>query len=313
MIIPDLRVSPTIKTFHASVRLNCALHSYPWTFANNNGILHKLCLPYFTSRYTYCLLIYYAPRSCGGSTTNQNFRRFHHPDVTSDAEWFKMLFLITADGVILKADKEVVERSARIKDILKGRYLSLCLRSAASSSSPCPFLDTSRSNTSVSLPIVSSTVMKKVTYHSFNASMVIGDILLLGPHVLRIPPCGDYLCWLSSGGGQFRLRKAQVHISPWDREFLDVNLEFLFKILMAADYLAIKSLLWVNYHLTGTCFRLVLHPNSLSYIGCQKLMEVRRGETPEESTRILKALFELSAKQGVRISSLTKYFSDRSV
>jgi len=107
MTIPDLRVNPTIKTSHASVCLNCVLRSYPWTFANNNGIPHKLCLPYFTSRYTYCLLIYYAPRSCGGSTTSQNFRRFHHPDVTSDAEWFKMLFLITVDGVIWKLTRKL--------------------------------------------------------------------------------------------------------------------------------------------------------------------------------------------------------------
>ena len=48
-------------------------------------------------------------------------------------------------------------------------------------------------------------------------------------------------------------RKRTTDISEWDKDFIAVDQEMLFEIILAANYLDIKPLLYVLAHLPHSC------------------------------------------------------------
>ncbi len=76
-----------------------------------------------------------------------------------------MVLLVTSDNEQFNADKDVVERSVLIKNMLEGAYPSSALRTSCSNNAHPLFFhraDVGESDQPIPLPNVSSSVMKKV-------------------------------------------------------------------------------------------------------------------------------------------------------
>jgi len=117
-----------------------------------------------------------------------------------------MVLLVTSDNEQYVADKEVVQRSVLIRNLLE---------------------DVGESDQPIPLPNVSSGVLKKVLdyceYHR-----------------------GDPLPTNESEANQDETRKRTTDINEWDQKFINVDQEMLFEIILAANYLDIKPLLDVG-------------------------------------------------------------------
>lgn len=132
-----------------------------------------------------------------------------------------MVNLTTSDDVEFKVDREVVERSVLIKNMLE---------------------DVGESEQAIPLPNVSSSVMKKVLEYCEHHR-------------------GEPLPSADVDQSQDETRKRTTDISEWDQKFITVDQEMLFEIILAANYLDIKSLLDV---------------------GCKTVANMIKGKTPEE-------------------------------
>ncbi|KAJ7582963.1 Skp1 family, dimerization domain-containing protein [Mycena floridula] len=117
-----------------------------------------------------------------------------------------MVLITTSDNESFNVDKDVVERSVLIKNMLE---------------------DVGESDQAIPLPNVTSSVMKKVleycTHHR-----------------------GEPLPTTESEQSQDDTRKRTTDISEWDQKFITVDQEMLFEIILAANYLDIKQLLDVG-------------------------------------------------------------------
>ncbi|KAF9470562.1 E3 ubiquitin ligase SCF complex, Skp subunit [Pholiota conissans] len=152
-----------------------------------------------------------------------------------------MVILVTSDKVQFNVDKEVVERSAYIKSMLVD---------FVESDPPFPF----------ELFNVSSSVMKKVLEYCEHHR-------------------GEPLPSADAGQSQDETRKRTTDISEWDQKFITVDQEMLFEIILAADYLDIKSLLDV---------------------GCKTVANMMKGKTPEEIRKLFNIVNDPTPKEEVR-------------
>jgi len=106
---------------------------------------------------------------------------------------FIMIILVSSDDVLFEADREVVECSSVIRQMLEAL---------------------GEQDQEIPLPNVSSDVLEKVLEY-----------------------CEYYR------GDQYNSRKRTTAISGWDQKFITVDQEMLFAIILAANFLDIKSLL----------------------------------------------------------------------
>jgi len=71
---------------------------------------------------------------------------------------------------------------------------------------------------------------------------------------------GEPLPSADADQSQDETRKRTTDISEWDQKFITVDQEMLFEIILAANYLDIKSLLYVSFVLSNFDHLAHLHP-----------------------------------------------------
>jgi len=92
-------------------------------------------------------------------------------------------------------------------------------------------------------------------------------------------------------------RKRTIDISEWDQRFITVDHEMLFEIILAANYLDIKPLLWVAScsirdipgFLTPLC----------SEVGCEVVGNMIEGKTPEEIKQLFGMVNDFTPEEEV--------------
>ncbi|KIM48730.1 hypothetical protein M413DRAFT_437904 [Hebeloma cylindrosporum] len=161
-----------------------------------------------------------------------------------------MVNLTTSDDVEFKVDREVVERSVLIKNMLE---------------------DVGESEQAIPLPNVSSSVMKKVLEYCEHHR-------------------GEPLPSADADQSQDETRKRTTDISEWDQKFITVDQEMLFEIILAANYLDIKSLLDV---------------------GCKTVANMIKGKTPEEIRKLFNIVNDFTPEEEAQIKKENEWAEDR--
>ncbi|KAJ7510034.1 Skp1 family, dimerization domain-containing protein [Mycena galericulata] len=145
-----------------------------------------------------------------------------------------MVLLVTSDNEQFTTEKDIVERSVLIKNMLE---------------------DVGESDQPIPLPNVSSSVLKKDSEQS-----------------------------------QDETRKRTTDISEWDQKFITVDQEMLFEIILAANYLDIKSLLDV---------------------GCKTVANMIKGKTPEEIRKLFNIVNDFTPEEEAQIKKENEWAEDR--
>jgi S-phase kinase-associated protein 1 len=161
-----------------------------------------------------------------------------------------MVHLVTSDNVEFAVEREVVERSVLIKNMLE---------------------DVGESDQSIPLANVSSAVLRKVIEYCEHHK---GEPL----------PSGD------ADQNQDETRKRTTDISEWDQKFITVDQEMLFEIILAANYLDIKSLLDV---------------------GCKTVANMIKGKTPDEIRRLFNIVNDFTPEEEAQIKKENEWAEDR--
>ncbi|KAG2077958.1 E3 ubiquitin ligase SCF complex, Skp subunit [Suillus decipiens] len=161
-----------------------------------------------------------------------------------------MVHLVTSDNVEFVVDKEVVERSVLIKNMLE---------------------DVGESDQSIPLANVSSTVLRKVIEYCEHHR-------------------GEPLPSADADQNQDETRKRTTDISEWDQKFITVDQEMLFEIILAANYLDIKSLLDV---------------------GCKTVANMIKGKTPDEIRRLFNIVNDFTPEEEAQIKKENEWAEDR--
>ncbi|KAK1216370.1 hypothetical protein PQX77_020984 [Marasmius sp. AFHP31] len=162
-----------------------------------------------------------------------------------------MVLLVTSDNEQFTADKEVVERSVLIKNMLEA--------------------DVGESDQPIPLPNVSSAVLKKVLEYCEHHR-------------------GEPLPAPDADQSQDDTRKRTTDISEWDQKFITVDQEMLFEIILAANYLDIKSLLDV---------------------GCKTVANMIKGKTPEEIRKLFNIVNDFTPEEEAQIKKENEWAEDR--
>ncbi|KAG1770368.1 Skp1 family, dimerization domain-containing protein [Suillus subaureus] len=161
-----------------------------------------------------------------------------------------MVHLVTSDNVEFVVDKEVVERSVLIKNMLE---------------------DVGESDQSIPLANVSSAVLRKVIEYCEHHR-------------------GEPLPSADADQNQDETRKRTTDISEWDQKFITVDQEMLFEIILAANYLDIKSLLDV---------------------GCKTVANMIKGKTPDEIRRLFNIVNDFTPEEEAQIKKENEWAEDR--
>jgi hypothetical protein len=74
---------------------------------------------------------------------------------------------------------------------------------------------------------------------------------------------GEPLPAPDSDQNQDETRKRTTDISEWDQKFITVDQEMLFEIILAANYLDIKSLLYATHSIDSSIFSFSLLPSAM--------------------------------------------------
>ncbi|KAF9063819.1 Skp1 family, dimerization domain-containing protein [Rhodocollybia butyracea] len=139
-----------------------------------------------------------------------------------------MVTLVTSDNEKFNAEKEVVERSVLIKNMLE---------------------DVGESDQPIPLPMF----LEYCEHHR-----------------------GEPLPAPDADTSQDDTRKRTTDISEWDQKFITVDQEMLFEIILAANYLDIKSLLDV---------------------GCKTVANMIKGKTPEEIRKLFNIVNDFTPRR----------------
>jgi len=129
--------------------------------------------------------------------------------------------------------------------------------------------DVGESDQPIPLPNVTSSVMKKVLEYCEHHR---GEPL----------PAND--------DNQDETRKRTTEISEWDQKFISVDQEMLFEIILAANYLDIKSLLDV---------------------GCKTVANMIKGKTPEEIRKLFNIVNDFTPEEEAQIKKENEWAEDR--
>ncbi|KAG5644219.1 hypothetical protein DXG03_008814 [Asterophora parasitica] len=161
-----------------------------------------------------------------------------------------MVLLVTSDNEQFTTDKDIVERSVLIKNMLE---------------------DVGESDQPIPLPNVSSSVLKKVLEYCEHHR-------------------GEPLPAPDAEQSQDETRKRTTDISEWDQKFITVDQEMLFEIILAANYLDIKSLLDV---------------------GCKTVANMIKGKTPEEIRKLFNIVNDFTPEEEAQIKKENEWAEDR--
>jgi S-phase kinase-associated protein 1 len=85
-------------------------------------------------------------------------------------------------------------------------------------------------------------------------------------------------------------RKRTTDIDEWDQKFMDVDQEMLFEIILAANYLDIKSLLDV---------------------GCKTVANIIKGKSPEEIRKTFNIVNDFTPEEEAQIRKENEWAEDR--
>ena len=94
-------------------------------------------------------------------------------------------------------------------------------------------------------------------------------------------------------------RKRTTDIGEWDQKFITVDQEMLFEIILAANYLDIKPLLYVNSfrYPESSVFS---QSGSRSDVGCKTVANMIKGKTPEEIRKLFNIVNDFTPEEEVR-------------
>ncbi|KAG2358760.1 Skp1 family, dimerization domain-containing protein [Suillus spraguei] len=159
-----------------------------------------------------------------------------------------MVRLVTSDNVEFVVDKEVVERSALIKDFTSEDV-----------------------GESIPLANVSSAVLSKVIEYCEHHR-------------------GEPLPSADPDQNQDEIRRRTTDISEWDQKFMIVDQEMLFELILAANYLDIKSLL---------------------DLGCKVVANMIKAKTPDEIHRFFNIVNEFTPEEEAQINKENEWAEDR--
>lgn len=112
---------------------------------------------------------------------------------------------------------------------------------------------------------------------------------------------GEPLPTSDADQSQDETRKRTTDISEWDQKFITVDQEMLFEIILAANYLDIKPLLWVNPIALSICTE---HRSSFSDVGCKTVANMIKGKTPEEIRKLFNIVNDFTPEEEVRNCNL---------
>ncbi|KAJ7080088.1 Skp1 family, dimerization domain-containing protein [Mycena crocata] len=161
-----------------------------------------------------------------------------------------MVVLLSSDNTKFTVDKNIIERSVLLKNAIE---------------------DVGESEEPIPLPNVTSTVLQKILEyceHHQTEPLVPADM----------------------DGSQDETRRRTVDISEWDEKFLDVPQELLFEIILAANYLDIKSLLDV---------------------GCKTVANMIKGKSPEEIRKLFNIVNDFTPEEEEQIRKENEWAQDR--
>lgn len=97
-------------------------------------------------------------------------------------------------------------------------------------------------------------------------------------------------------------RKRTTDISEWDQKFITVDQEMLFEIILAANYLDIKSLLCVAPPLPSAFRSFSLPFFTHSDVGCKTVANMIKGKTPEEIRKLFNIVNDFTPEEEVLFS-----------
>ncbi|KAG5357842.1 E3 ubiquitin ligase complex SCF subunit sconC [Yarrowia sp. B02] len=162
-----------------------------------------------------------------------------------------MVTLVSSDGVSFNVEKKVASRSQLLLNMME---------------------DIGDDAGEIPVPNVSSNVLKKVieycTYHQNDP----------------LPAAGD------DEGSSAADKKKSTVIDDWDYNFLQVDQEMLFEIILTANYLDIKPLLDV---------------------GCKTVANMIKGKTPEEIRRTFNIANDFTPEEEAQIRRENEWAEDR--
>ncbi|KAF8643864.1 hypothetical protein AX16_008880 [Volvariella volvacea WC 439] len=161
-----------------------------------------------------------------------------------------MVLLVTSDNEHFTTERDIIERSVLIKNMLE---------------------DVGESDQPIPLPNVSSAVLKKVLEYCEHHR-------------------GEPLPAPDADQSQDETRKRTTDISEWDQKFISVDQEMLFEIILAANYLDIKSLLDV---------------------GCKTVANMIKGKTPEEIRKLFNIVNDFTPEEEAQIKKENEWAEDR--
>lgn len=101
---------------------------------------------------------------------------------------------------------------------------------------------------------------------------------------------GEPLPSADADQNQDETRKRTTDISEWDQKFITVDQEMLFEIILAANYLDIKSLLDV---------------------GCKTVANMIKGKTPDEIRRLFNIVNDFTPEEEAQIKKENEWAEDR--
>lgn len=160
-----------------------------------------------------------------------------------------MVLLVTSDNEQFNADKDVVERSVLIKNMLEGACTHTLSNKGATRSDLAPdpfFCRCRRIRPTHPSPQCVLERDEEGTPPSCLSLITVDSPLLFTYQVLEY--CehhrGEPLPSADAEQSQDETRKRTTDISEWDQKFITVDQEMLFEIILAANYLDIKSLLY---------------------------------------------------------------------
>ncbi|RDX53622.1 putative negative regulator sulfur controller-3 [Lentinus brumalis] len=160
------------------------------------------------------------------------------------------LTLVASDGGKFVVDKEVVQMSVLLKNMIE---------------------DLGETDESIPIPNVTSPVLTKVI--EFCENHRTDAARTDGPNV---------------DGDDARMRTAVV--SDWDRQFFDVDQDLMFEIIVAANYLDIKSLVDV---------------------GCKVVADMIKGKSPQEIRDLFDIVNDFSPEEEAALRKENEWANDR--
>ncbi|KAI0717704.1 S-phase kinase-associated protein 1A-like protein [Cerioporus squamosus] len=161
-----------------------------------------------------------------------------------------MVCLLASDGQQFIVDRDVAECSGLIKNLLE---------------------DVGESEDAIPLVNVSSGVLRKVLEHCEHHK-------------------GDSSCASDDDVRRDEVGGRVTTMSEWDQDFIDVDQEMLFEIILAANYLDTKLLL---------------------DLGCMTVAKMISGKTPEEIRSLFGIVNDFTPEEEVQLKKENRWAEDR--